>query len=203
MPRCAWATGTSTPPQMYGNEREIGEGLRASGRQARRRVRHHQGLARQAARRRFRALGRRKPERARAAVGRSAADPLAEHGGAARGDHRRAVQDEARGQDAACRRRQFHRRVARRGRQGRDEPLVTNQIEVHPFIDRSKVIDGRRASTACRSRPIARSRAARCRATRCSARIGKRTARARRRCRCASWCSRASSRSRAPPIRSS
>ena len=77
------------------------------------------------------------------------------------------------------------------------EPLVTNQIEVHPFIDQSKVLA---ASTVCRSPPIARSPAARFPATRYSSASPRPTARARRRSRCVISCSRASSRSRAPPI---
>ena len=71
------------------------------------------------------------------------------------------------------------------------EPLVCNQIEVHPFINQDKVL------AACKKHGMAvvaycRSRAARCRATRCSSASARRMARARRRCRCAIWCSWAS-----------
>ena len=77
------------------------------------------------------------------------------------------------------------------------EPLVCNQIEVHPFINQDKVL------AACKKHGMAvvaycRSRAARCRAPRRSNASARRTARARRRCRCAIWCSSASARSRAP-----
>ena len=77
------------------------------------------------------------------------------------------------------------------------EPLVCNQIEMHPFLDQSKVV------AACRAHgmavvaysPIARGNAPR---TRCSRASARRTARRRRRSACAGWCSRASVSSRAP-----
>ena len=78
------------------------------------------------------------------------------------------------------------------------EPLVCNQIEVHPFINQDKVI------AASKQRGMAvvaycRSRAARCRAPRRSSASARRTARPRRRCRCAILFSSAWSRSRARP----
>ena len=66
--------------QMYGNEREVGEGLRASGVPREDVFVTTKVLAQQAARRRFRALGRREPASGSACpCGRSSADPLAEH----------------------------------------------------------------------------------------------------------------------------
>ena len=41
------------------------------------------------------------------------------------------------------------------------EPIVANQCEYHPHLDQSKVIAACKPSTAWRSRPIARSGAAR------------------------------------------
>ena len=94
------------------------------------------------------------------------------------------------------------------------EPLVCNQIEVHPFINQDKVLAackkhgmavvaycpiarGKGMSVQPDDWPMCRSRAARCRAPRCWKRSPRRTARARRRCRCATWSSSAAARSRA------
>ena len=79
------------------------------------------------------------------------------------------------------------------------EPLVTNQIEVHPFLDQERFWRPA-ANMDLRSRPIARWRAGRCPATSCSDASARRMARAPPRSRCAIWCSRASSRFRALPI---
>ena len=81
-----------------------------------------------------------------------------------------------------------------------DEPLVCNQIEMHPFLDQSKVV------AACRQHgmavvaysPIARGGVKNDKARASAAPSARSTARPRRRCACASWCSRASSSSRAP-----
>ena len=78
------------------------------------------------------------------------------------------------------------------------EPLVCNQIEVHPFINQDKVHRRLARSTAWRWSPTCRSRAARCRAPKCWRRSARRMARARRRSRCAISSSSAASRSRAP-----
>jgi len=75
--------------------------------------------------------------------------------------------------------------------------LVTNQIEVHPFLDQDKIL------AACRQHglavtaycPIARGKVP---GNEVLERIGKALARAPRRCRCAGSSSRASCRSRAP-----
>ena len=122
------------------------------------------------------------------------ADPLAEPARAARRDARRHGQAEAgraRARTSACRISPW-RCSTRRARLS-TEPLVCNQIEMHPFLDQSKVI------AACRAHgmavvaysPIARGSAP----ERRGARAHRQGARqdARRRCRCAGWCSRASS----------
>ena len=71
------------------------------------------------------------------------------------------------------------------------EPLVCDQIECHPFLDQSKVIAACRRDQR-RSSPTARSRAGARTTTRCSRASAPRTARPPHRSRCASWCSRTS-----------
>ena len=58
-----------------------------------------------------------------------------------------------------------------------DEPLVCNQVEVHPFIDQSKVIAA--CGMAWRPSPTVRWPVVASRATRCSPALQRRTARAR------------------------
>src|SRR3981189_2290659 len=66
------------------------------------------------------------------------------------------------------------------------EPLITNQIEWHPYLDQSAAVaQSRRAGSAWRSPPTARSRAAARPATPPSRRSGRRTRRPPGRCRCA------------------
>jgi diketogulonate reductase-like aldo/keto reductase len=62
------------------------------------------------------------------------------------------------------------------------EPIVTNQCEYHPWLDQKKVLA---ASTACRSRRIVRSGGAKARATPRSRRSPKGTIRRPLRCSCA------------------
>ena len=126
---------------MYGNEREVGAGLRALRHQARGRLPHHQGVVQPAGGGRLRALGRRKPGEAQAALCRSADDPLAERANSARGIDCRAVQGEkATGSSKTYRRRQFQHRHDRCGCKLATEPLAVLQIETHPYLDQTKVI---------------------------------------------------------------
>ncbi len=101
--------------ERYGNEAEVGEGLRASGVDRERGVRHHQGLSGQARAGRFRAVVRRKPAEAQIAVGRSPADPLAQSERAARRHHAGAVQGQDGRPRPPYRHRQFHPAADRGG----------------------------------------------------------------------------------------
>ncbi|MET4478595.1 2,5-diketo-D-gluconate reductase B [Bradyrhizobium sp. F1.13.3] len=77
------------------------------------------------------------------------------------------------------------------------EPLACNQVEYHPYLDQAKV---RRPaiSTGSRWSPTARSPRGGSRPTRRSPRSGVFIARRRRRSACVGWCNRMSLRSRAP-----
>ena len=78
------------------------------------------------------------------------------------------------------------------------EPLVCNQIEMHPFINQDKVVAAskRHGMAVVAYCPIARGKVPGDGRDRDAS--PRRTARARRRCRCAIWCSAAPCRSRAP-----
>ena len=80
------------------------------------------------------------------------------------------------------------------------EPLVCNQIEVHPFINQDKVLAAskKHGMAVVAYVPIARGKVPGAEALERSAR---RMARAPRRFPCAIWSSLAAARSRAPPIR--
>ena len=106
--------------EMYGNEREVGEGLRASGGAARRRLHHHQGVAGSSGAGGVRARRQGEPRRAAPLRGRSPADPLAQPAHSARRDHRRAVPDEAGGLRPAHRHLEFHGAAGRGGGEARD-----------------------------------------------------------------------------------
>ena len=154
-------------------------------------LRHHQGVGREPARRRFRPLGGNQP---RSISGSTSVDLLLVHWPnreipLAR-DHGRAGQGEAGGPDPPCRRCQLHGRAARRG--GRAVPRAAGH-QPGRVSSLSRSIEGLAAMPPSRpdpDRPLpARPRTA---AERSGARRDRRAARARppRRSRCAGRCSR-------------
>ena len=146
--------------EMYDNEREVGEGLRASRRRARRGRHHHQGVADPSGAARVRALDQGEPGAAAPLRGRPAADPLAQPADPARRDDRRAVQDEAGGFARHIGVSNFTVPMIDEAVRLATEPLVTNQIEWHPYLDQSQGGRRRAARPGCRSPPTRRSRAA-------------------------------------------
>ena len=104
--------------QMYENEREVGEGVRASGLRAEVMV-TTKVPADVAVAARPRAIGQGKPRQITARRHRSAADPLAQPARAAVRDARRHGQDETRRLCAGAGRVEFHRGAARRSDEGR------------------------------------------------------------------------------------
>ncbi len=104
--------------QVYENEREVGEGLRASKVQTRRGVRDDQGLDHPFRAERSRALHQGKPDKAAAFRSRSVAAALAKSAGAAGGDAGRAGACQAARHDQAHRRLELHRGLDRGGGRG-------------------------------------------------------------------------------------
>ena len=111
------ATATSTP---RGNTAPSAPSARHARlrRAARRDFPHHQGLARKSARRRLRAVGRRKPRRRSASTTSTCCWCIGRTGEPARRDHAGAGQGQAARARAAHRRRQFQHRAARSRRSG-------------------------------------------------------------------------------------
>ncbi len=146
---------------MYGNEREVGEGVRASGLRGEVMV-TTKIQPTNLAPRDVESLGQGKPARARARRHRPVADPLAEPARAARRHARRHGQAQACRRHAPDRRLQFHRRADRTKPPSSRPTLVCNQVECHPFLNQDKVL------AACRKHgmamvaysPVARSSAA-------------------------------------------
>ena len=95
--------------ERYGNEAEVGEGLRASGIDRKDVFVTTKVYWDKLAPADFQQIVRREPAEAQAAVGRSPADPLAEQDGAAGRHHAGAVRGEAGRPRPAHRRRQLHR----------------------------------------------------------------------------------------------
>ena len=98
---------------------------------------------------RFRRVVRREPAEAEAAVGRSAADPLAQQDSAAGGHHGALCKAKRDGSARHIGVANFTTAADRGGGRLTTEPLVTNQIEVHPYLDQTKVI------AACRKHGMA------------------------------------------------
>ena len=132
----------------YGTERGVGEGIRASGVSARRHFPHHQSVARISARRRFRALGRREPEKSRGRLRRPAAGALAEPGHPAEradaGARKAKRQGLARHVGVA----NFNIALLDEAIRLCPEPLVNLQAEYHAHLDQTKLVE------ACRQRGL-------------------------------------------------
>ncbi len=133
--------------QVYENEREVGEGIRASRREARwRDLPHHQGLDHAFRAPRSGALRQGKPGAAAPDRGRPAVAALAESAGAAGGNARRA----GAGPAAWALTRHigvsnFTVALIEEAVAACPEPLVCDQVEYHPYLDQTKVRRGLRA----------------------------------------------------------
>ena len=158
---------------FYGNEVENGEGMRQSG------VKREEILLCTKVRQEhlrpadFVKVDRPEPGELQIALRRSAVDPLEQQGHSVQGVDRRAVPGKEGRQDQTCRRRQFHHQDARRSLGGdhRASGLQPDRGASRSST-RTRCWPPAR-STAWRWSPMFRSRAARCRAPRCSRRIGK------------------------------
>ena len=137
-----------------------GRGAARLRRSARRGFHHHQGLVERSARPRLRALGPGKPRKAQARQRRSAADPLAELQHSAEGNHRRALQDEARGRRAPHRRVELQPGADRGSGEAFDRAAGQQPDRAASLSTTRRRRSPRAARPACRSPPTARSRAA-------------------------------------------
>ena len=163
--------------EMYDNEREVGEGLRASGVPRDEVFVTTKVWPSHFAPRELVRAAKESLAKLRLSRGRSAAAALAESADPAGRNARRAVQGQGGGACPPHRRVELHRRADRGG-----DAAVERAAGLQPVRDASvsRSVEGGRAPaarTAWRSSPIARSRAATPRTTRCSRASARRTAR--------------------------
>ena len=128
--------------QVYENEREVGEGLRASGVKRDEVFVTTKVWTTHFAPQRSRAVHQGEPRQAAPVRSRSAAAALAQSAGAAVGDAGRAGACQAARHGPAHRRLELHRGPDRGGGRGcARKPLVCDQVEYHPYLDQTKVLD--------------------------------------------------------------